>query len=719
MNTNISPSSQKYLLIGGVALGAILLVMTIWLSMARREMVKDERAGRSGSSESMERDEREDSDGDEDEKNPEQSLVEPDEQPATHTASRITFDAVALPQAPVNTPPSVSVHRFSTYDADDVNRMATALGLTQQKTEKGATIAYNTTDPRQRGWLMVDGKNGVLTYRFFGDEPQIAQGTTPSARAQSFLTNLGVVDESVDCSITYQKTAMPDVTMVECHRDWQKMGLPILNFIGLINAPEAVRLSAMKVGMVYEGAPDDPSVVNTSTNQDGQRRPDDFNTATVSVHSDGTILGFTSNIREISGTQQVLASNFVPVEEVRQKILRGQTEMFFIRPEGNNTVDWSAFFSTTTGRGAQITDLILAYVEIPGKQEYLAPMYIARGSAQLGNYRATFLAADPATKIAISAVTRSGAAVAGVSTDRRLLAQAPNYTDVDRSPKLSTFGFLPSATIDGTEMGECLPGPQHLYPLVDLPPVGKIGPWSIQSEGQKRAGNWYLIPSNPDVLPEINAVVALFEALNIQGKKAEVREMDNLQREWADYSKCPLRASGTSPTIFVYGRQGAGVQITPRSNLIYRKPVGGWNVVTQADRSMSVVGKTVEYLYYEYQPVAFTRPGQGWNVSRANVMTFAQQTIATQLGLTEEEGDRLAYEIARATFGMTDTTVYIAPIPQTEVDAKVPLDVTGTDMVVRAHFYVGGAQSGATAPSVTPVPRTQTMVLELGAAQGK
>ncbi len=718
------------MLLGGVTLGAILLVLTIWLSMTGREISKDERTGRSESSDSMERDERGDSNlgRDEYEKNPDQSLVEPDEQPATHTASRITFDAVALPQAAVNTPSSVAMHRFSTYDADDVNRMATALGLPQQKTEKGAVIAYNTTDPAQRGWLMVDAKNGVLTYRFYGNEaqgsagqypPQATQRDTASARAKSFLTNLGVIDELVDCSITYQKTAMPDVTMVECHRDWQKVGLPILNFIGLINVPESTPLSSMKIGMVYEGVPDDPSVVNTSTNQEGQRRPSDFNTATVSIHADGTILGFTSNIRKISGTQQVSAANIVPVEEVRQKIVRGETEMFFIRPERNTIVDWSTFFSTTAGRGAQITDLILAYVEIPGHQEYLAPMYIARGSAQLGSYRATFLAAEPAAKIGISAVTRSGAAVAGISTDRRFLAQAPNYTDKDRSPKLSTFGFIPSATIDGTVMGECLPGAQHLHPLVDLPPVGKVGAWSMGGEGQKRKGNWYLIPAQPEALPEINGVVALFDALGIQGKQAELREMNKLQDEWASYSQCPLRISGSSPTVFAYGPEGAELSITPQSSLVYRDPAGGWSVTTQADGSVNVGGKTVPYLYYEYQPVAFARPVQGWNVPRGDVMRFAQTTMASELGLTEEEGDRLAYEIARAAFGMTDAIVYIGPMQQTEVDARIPISVTGTDHVVRAHFYVGSAQSGAVAPNPTPVPRTTTMVLELGAAQGK
>lgn len=721
MNTSFSHPSQKYLLIGGVALGAILLVMTIWLSFAGRQ-TDQQTAGNMPTGVKM-------APGGsplaEDAQQPDQAVVEPQEQPATHTASRVTFDAVSMPQTANVAQQNVTVYRFDTYDADDVDRMAAVLGLTERKVEGGATIAYNTVNPKQQGWLMVDEKNGVLTYRYFGNEAQQTSGTTATARAQSFLNNLGVIDDLVDCSITYQKTSMPDVTMVECHRDWQRTGLPILNFVGLINVPETTPLTAMKMGRVHEGGPDDPSIVNTSTGQEGQSRPSDFNTATVSVHADGTILGFTSNIREISGEQQIAAADMIPVEDVRQKIVRGETEMFFIRPEGNAIVDWNAFFATTTGRGARITDLMLAYVEIPGKQEYLAPMYIARGTAQMGNYKATFIAAHPATKIGISAVTRSGKAVAGLSTSQIAQApfqspyQSPFQTPQGDSPKLATFGFVPAATIDGTATGECLPGAQHLYPLIDLPPVGKIGPWSIDNKGQRRHDNWYLIPSTPESLPEINNVVALFDALGIEGKRAELREMDKLEKEWAAYSQCPLRCTGTSPTVFIYGPQGSEMTVKPDASLIYREPAGAWNVTTQADGLLKANGKTVGYLYYEYKPVSFSRPTQGWNVRRSELMTFAQETIAPAIGLSEEEGDRLAYEIVRASFGMTDETVYVAPMTQSEVDARLPLSVTGTENIVRSHFYVGSEQPGTAAPNLTPIARTQTMVLELGAAQGK
>lgn len=706
------------MLIGGVALGAILLLATIWLSLAKRQIVKDDNTGKSGTK-TIEPGDGEDKD-DTDER-PEQSMVEPGEQQATHVASRVTFDTVTLPQSTPQTPPSVSLYRFSSYDSQDVDRMASALGLGERKTENGATIAYDTVDPTRRGWLMVDAKRGVLTYRFYGNQPQQIQATTATQRAQTFLNDLGVIDDLVDCSITYQKTAMPDVTMVECHRDWQRTGLPILNFTGLINVPESTPLASMKLGKSYEGDPNDPSIVNTSTGQDGYSRPSDFNTATVSVDDDGTILGFTSNIREISGTQKVAAADFVQMETVREKIIRGETNMFFIRPEGEGTVDWDAFFATSAGRGAQVTDLILAYVEIPGRQEYLAPMYIARGTAQMGNYRAVFFTADPATRLAVSANTLSGPAVAGV-TANRYLAQST----MGDSPKLGTFGFVPAATVNVIPTGECLPGAPNLYPLIDLPPFGKVGKFTVGDYSSIwRFNKWFLVPASPyyDVLPEVNSVMSMFASLNLgSGKDDKLRQMDDLQQDWSQYSQCPIRLSGASPTIFVSGGPQTTVVIRADASVLYRKPTashGAWNVTVQADGTLQVDGTQAPYLYYEYQPVSFTRPEHGWNVKRSQLMTFAKNTIAPALGLTAAEDNRLAYEIATATFGMTDETVYVAPIAQAEVDALLPLGVSGTENTVRIHFYVGSAQAKATAPYLTAVPRSQTMVLELGASQGK
>lgn len=738
MQDSSSPQSmQKYFLIAGVALAALLLAMIVWISMGKSR-VMDEKTRRKPLMETTEQEdrdeqnedrngrEREQDDGaDEKEATPGQSVMEPEEQQPTHTASRVTFDTVSLPPSPPRTPATVTLYRFSAYDSGDVDRVASVLGLTQRKTENGATIAYNTVDPSSRGWLMIDGARGALTYRYYGETPQETSGTTATARAQTFLRQAGLIDDLVDCDITYQKTTMPDVTMVECHRDWVRTGLPIVNFIGLVNIPEGTSFASMQVGRSYEGLPDDPSVVNTSTGQDGFSRPSDFNTATVSIHRDGRILGFTSNIRQIVGTQQIAAADLVSADEVRQKIVRGETEMFFIRPQGNGVVDWSSFFSTTRGSGAQVTDLILSYVEIPGRQEYLAPMYLARGTAQLGSYPAVFFAAHPATQLGVSAGTRSGS-VAGVS-DSRYLAQSPFQSPFQSpmgdSPKLSTFGFIPAATVDGTPHGECLPSVGDLYPLIALPPFGQIGQFSKNNTGNRRANNWYLIPSNPAALPEINAVVAMFDTLGLQGKTAEVREMDNLQKEWAKYNNCPLRMSGSSPTIFVFGSSGTRVNIRPQVAMIYREPAasnaGAWDVTVLADGSLQVNNRSVPYLYYEYSPVSFTRPENGWNVRRSELMTFAQETIAPALDLSEIEADRLAYEIATAAFGMTDETVYLAPIAQSAVDAKLPLEVSGAGHIVRTHFYVGAAQPGATAPQLSPIARNQPMILELGAMQGK
>lgn len=702
---------QKYILIGGVSLAVILLIVTIVLTVSQKRQAAQE----AQMAQTTQPGQQVDANGGQ---TPQQNVVTSQE---VKQPPAVTFTApVVSSTQTVAVPAQVPLYHFGKYTTDDINRIAGVLGYTQQKVQGTSVIAYNTEDPAHRGWIMVDTARGVLVYHSYsGEVPPL--GTSPQASAQAFLTKLGVVDSLVDCNITYQRSTEPEATQVECHRNWQKTGLPIINFVGLLNVSETTRLSDIQPGRVYPqpgDGPDDTTVVNTSTGQDGYRRPDEFNTATVAIAQDGSVLDFTSNIRPIQGKQMVAAADILTSQQALDKVSQNQADLSFYKPVGNGIVNYDVMFPDNKAQAdsASVTDIMLAYVESPSAQEYLAPMYVIRGQAHLTtDYNATFLKAVAATKIGLSAAATSGS-VAGVSDS--LLA--------DDALHLGTFGFQPDAT--PTPMaGDCLPSESQLYPLVDLPGYGRVGPFTINSDGQKRANNYFLIPANPNAIPELNSVVSLFDTLNIEDprrKSTQLREQNMLEKEWLKYSYCPLRLTGSSPTIFVSGQPGTKVAVQTGAKLTYQEPASAnnsWTATVQANGSVQVGSQTSPYLYYEYQSVAFTHPTQGWNIQKSSLSSFARTTLKNSLRLTDAEADRMGYELRNAAHALPDGMVFVGPISGTELAAKVPLTVTSKELtaVNRVHFYVGAARSGAQAPKLIPVTRGTATILEVGAAAGK
>ncbi|OGG02224.1 hypothetical protein A2W14_02525 [Candidatus Gottesmanbacteria bacterium RBG_16_37_8] len=69
----------------------------------------------------------------------------------------------------------------------------------------------------------------------------------------------------------------------------------------------------------------------------------------------------------------------------------------------------------------------------------------------------------------------------------------------------------------------------------------------------------------------------------------------------------------------------------------------------------------------------------------------------------------------KAASKVASKNLFIGPIPQTEVDKKVPLNVSPSVPVLRYHFYVDKEGVTTAAPHIKPLVRTSRMVLELGA----
>ena len=398
----------------------------------------------------------------------------------------------------------------------------------------------------------------------------------------------------------------------------------------------------------------------------------------------------------------------------------GSSTFSLVVPAEEN-VTWETVFPENTAYGlkADVSDFVLTYIENPFGGKSLTPMYLARGTAVTPEGRKVkFIQAVPAGR---NQQTFSGE-VAG------LMAAAVTPPD-DEGLKLGTFNPEQRRIQIQTpppQAGPCVPAENQLSPILNLGEFGMLGLWSINAPTQNdrtgepfswfRSYQWYLIPPPGQPLPDISAVVAVFTSLGLQGRGSDPREMDALYKEWAKYNFCPLRVSGGSPTLFLYGTEGQTYDVSVARWVTYAYPFqngGHWNVQI-SQNGLTVNNKQVDSIYYEYQPVRFDKPSTGWTVSKKDLAGFANKA-GKQLGLTANETERLAFELNLAAYKVESEELFVGPIPQEEVDEKVTLSVSPTVPVARYHFYVDQASGKVTIPILTPIARSSQMAVEVGA----
>ena len=326
-----------------------------------------------------------------------QTLPAPELQ--TVSSPAISFASYNTPSAPV-LPDSVNVYTFRTDYTPLISALQSNLGLSESKTEGNSIALYNLEENQNRGYLIFNTGTGRYEYSSYGTYQLPAVSGSVTGNVSAFLLDLGLIDETVDCNITYQRTDIPDTTFVECHRDWNKTGLPIINFAGLLNIPDIQSVTDLQVGMVDENTPDNPDIVNVSTGQDGKERPNDYNTATVAVDSRGNLISINSNLKMIESSNQYASADLVTPEEAIARFQSADSLLSLIVPVDNNLA-WETVFpgNAAYDLNAQVSDILLTYIENPFGGQSLTPLYLARGTATTAEgYEVKFLQAIPALR---------------------------------------------------------------------------------------------------------------------------------------------------------------------------------------------------------------------------------------------------------------------------------------------------------------------------------
>lgn len=363
----------------------------------------------------------------------------------------------------------INVYSFkSNFSDSEVAEFVKDLGLTGAKNSTSSAdyvIAYNFSNTaydenpklaNDRGMLTFNKLTGSFDYQSFGVKTpkgyksgQDAKLTAASFLSSFSINNTKLADSSLVCDITYQRKDLPDTTFVECHRNWEKIGLPIYNFIGILNVSENTNLSSLKLGSVDSNSPEDKSVTSVTMNgvktpaANGKIRPNDFNTVTVAVNNtDGRILSVSSNLRWIESEKSQPLTNLLTPDEALKQFMDHKSDLSLTIPAGSGTIDWGKIYQNNQAHAKEaiITEHLLSYLENPPsvKQSYLTPMYTIRGYATLDTgFRVNFIQTVPALKDN----------VLGAATENsQLIAESPDsiqlgvYDPANPSPPVNSPG---------------------------------------------------------------------------------------------------------------------------------------------------------------------------------------------------------------------------------------------------------------------------------------
>ena len=323
----------------------------------------------------------------------------------------------------------------TTFKQSDIANIQAKFGLNKSTLSTDNTILYSEIT---KEILAINRTNGSFIFLSLNDSQ--VSGTAKKYesyilkdQAGLFLRDIGLDDQNITCPISYNKTGYEGYTFIECHRDWSKVGLPILNSIGLLSIPENVPLQSLELGKVGSYIQSDPTIYNVSNGENFKKRPDDFNTATFIFDADNHLVATKSNLHFLSESSSILSNLLYPSEALKQ-FMANKSAYSMASVTGEGMVDPRIAFPSGTANSklGVITDFILAYLENPlSSQMELSPMYVVRGYSQLDSgFRSNFVEVIPASKNAnlsqVMGVSTQKAQVLGDASDADAVVTGQN-----------------------------------------------------------------------------------------------------------------------------------------------------------------------------------------------------------------------------------------------------------------------------------------------------
>ena len=319
-----------------------------------------------------------------------EDLVPPETASSENTLSFI-IDSYELGAQLPSIPQNPRIYALKTrFTHAEINQLATKLLGPNVSTEylsdknfvslnsKHGTLTLNTTTGAFSFYSLLT----KLPFQTTQDQPDIRPQLT-----QYLKNSLGVIDDTITATAYYTRSTNSNITYYEFHRDWDKVGLAIINPVGVINLPTSKSVSQLSLTGFDEFSPDDTTITFAS-DVPGKKRNDDFNTMTVAVSQEGYVVSIDSNIRLITEERTLADAGLTLLDpnKVIDEIKHDGSYFNIALPSGEGFISLEKTFPNheLKAKVAEITDVSLVFTEKHGDvtQKYLYPSYIVRGVAE-------------------------------------------------------------------------------------------------------------------------------------------------------------------------------------------------------------------------------------------------------------------------------------------------------------------------------------------------
>lgn len=384
----------------------------------------------------------------------------------------------------------------TSFSETEIQKFASLFNIQKKYKDQNEFVIFSETqNPSTRGILVFNKNTGAFWYQSYGilRSQQSVVSNNPLAIAKETIASFGF-DDDISCEIQFRRKHVDKTTFVECHRDWEKAGLPILNPAGVLNIPPSVRLDDLKLADVSFANIKDTSIyelrkLNQKTNkievniqEEGKARPIDFNTITVSIADDGRILAIESNMKWVEKKDLITQNEYVLPNEALESFSKHTSVFSLTNPLGTGVLEWERLYprDKAYGQQAKIQDFKLVYLETNSAQKYLVPMYIIRGTSTLySGYAVSFIEALPALKNNTSFLSHSSLSTAVAAATAAPNLQLDTFTPtnpITPSPTASPIplSITPSpvpSLVDQTPIPPSPTSPASSIPTLTSPPA--------------------------------------------------------------------------------------------------------------------------------------------------------------------------------------------------------------------------------------------------------
>ncbi|MCL5970837.1 MAG: hypothetical protein M1450_05055 [Patescibacteria group bacterium] len=391
-------------------------------------------------------------------------------------APRVYFKNYKNNSSPLIIPDTIKTFTLkNNFSTQEVLDFAQKLGFKKyNQTGVKTMVISDIEDLDKRGILSFNKDTGSFYFESYGVLKPVGYvpSQQPILEAELFLKDLGIYDNTISCTNTYQRRDIPvDITYVECHRDWKKTEIPVLNLGGILTLSENEKITDLFVGKIDESSVEDTAISNVKDragnilkDYDKKSRPDDFNSVTFGIAKDGRILTVVSNLRFVD-KQTVLSSkkDIITPEEALTAFQNHKAQFSLTIPTGTGTVEWKKVYpdNKAISENAVINDISLAFLEKPAgsvQSEY-KPYYLIRGTAVLeSGYSVKFVEVVSALKTDTALLLKD-----------KEVAGAKTKSNEDGNPNLQLDTFNPESATTTLTPASAPPSPTPTVP--SGPPV--------------------------------------------------------------------------------------------------------------------------------------------------------------------------------------------------------------------------------------------------------